>query len=255
MFVGFDSAGKRFRNVATRHTGTPVRPEFRPQEAAVARSRMGLRPHDPVLLVMGGSQGASGINRLMIEALPGLVETFPLLQFIHLSGSHDLDPVQSVYHRLGVKAQVQLFCSQMHDALAAATLTVSRAGASSLAEVAAVRAPSVLIPYPAAADNHQYFNAKAFADSGAAVLLDQNAVSGSEFESLIVRLLTHNDELAAMKQQLTRHDAPLAASNIAEAVCASGSVRAKIPHPHRQPGSRMSDSSSPSLSSVESVMV
>lgn len=227
VFVGFESAGPRFKDCSVKATGTPVRAEFKPVASATAREHLGLRPNDPVLLVMGGSQGASGINRLVMEVLPRLVEQFPLLQFVHLTGVQDIEQVQSVYHRLGVKALVQLFCADMNHALGAATLTISRAGASSLAEIAAVRAPSVLVPYPSAADNHQYFNAKEFADSGAARLVDQG-ISATDFEAVVVRLLSQEDELRLMKSNLGQWDSQGAAAAVAETVCSEKTIGEEI---------------------------
>lgn len=219
VFVAFPEAQEHFQT-ATRVTGTPVRPEFHSVDAAGSRGALGLRPADPVLLVMGGSQGAAGINRLVLAALPVLVERFPLLQFIHLTGPVDLDPVQSAYQRLGVKALVQVFCPAMHHALGAATLAVSRAGGSSLAEIATTRTPSVLVPFPAAADQHQQFNAAALARGGGALVADQESVGGPEFTRLLVELLSDPAKLATMRERLTTGQPLDAASQIVDAMFA-----------------------------------
>ncbi len=223
VFVAFPETQSRFK-VATRVTGTPVRTEFHAADPGAAREAQGLRPDDPVLLIMGGSQGAAGVNRLLIEALPLLVGKFPKLQFIHLSGAADLEAVQSAYHRLGVKAVVQVFCSHMHQALAAATLTVSRAGGSSLAEIAATRTPAVLVPYPAAADRHQQFNAEALARCGAARVVSEAAISAPEFASLLGDLLGNPAALAGMRERLADWQPLDAASRIVDLITAPHTV-------------------------------
>lgn len=219
VFVAFPAAQTHFKS-ATRVTGTPVRSEFHSVKATDSRTALGLRPADPVLLVMGGSQGAAGINRLVLAALPVLVDRFPLLQFIHLTGAADLDLVQSAYHRLGVKALVQVFCPEMPHALGGATLAVSRAGGSTLAEIAATRTPSVLVPFPAAADQHQQFNAAALARGGGALVVDQEAVGGPEFTRLLVALLGDASKLAAMRERLTTGQPLDAATQIVDAMFA-----------------------------------
>lgn len=220
VFVAFPEAQARFRK-PTRITGTPVRSEFYATDQAAARVALGLRLEDPVLLVMGGSQGASAINRLMQEALPKLVEKMPLLQFIHLTGATDLDAIQTTYQKLGVNALVQVFCGEMHNALGAATLAVSRAGGSSLAEIAATGTPSLLIPFPHAAENHQYFNALAMNQDGAAIMLDQNKVSGADFASLVIDLIRQQRSLQSIRHRLLLgwRNAD-AASRIVDAMCA-----------------------------------
>lgn len=219
IFVAFPDTQKHFKT-ATQVTGTPVRSEFHSVNATDSRTALGLRSADPVLLIMGGSQGAAGINRLVLEALPVMIERFPLLQFVHLTGATDLDLVQSAYHRLGVKALVQVFCPEMHHALGAATLAISRAGGSSLAEIVATRTPSVLVPFPAAADQHQQFNAAALARGGGALVVDQETVGGPEFTRLLVALLGDSSKLATMREHLTNRQPLDAATQIVDAMFA-----------------------------------
>ena len=109
---------------------------------------------------MGGSQGASGLNEMILSALPLLAQKN--WQWLHLTGANDFEKVKAAYAARGIKAVVKPFLAEMDLALGAATVSVSRSGASSLAEIAAMRLPSLLVPYPAAADNHQFFNAQRF---------------------------------------------------------------------------------------------
>jgi UDP-N-acetylglucosamine--N-acetylmuramyl-(pentapeptide) pyrophosphoryl-undecaprenol N-acetylglucosamine transferase len=217
VFVAFAEAQARFK-APTRITGTPVRPEFHSVDPGRSREALGLRVEDPVLLVTGGSQGASAINRLMQEALPVLAGRFRRLQYIHLTGPADLASVQGTYEGLGAKALVRAFCAEMHHALGAATLTVSRAGGSSIAEIAATRSPAVLIPYPEAADRHQSFNAAALERRGAAVVVEQNALSGSAFAARLMELLGHPAKLAALRENLSTWQPPKAAGRIVDAM-------------------------------------
>ncbi|MCU0787140.1 MAG: UDP-N-acetylglucosamine--N-acetylmuramyl-(pentapeptide) pyrophosphoryl-undecaprenol N-acetylglucosamine transferase [Verrucomicrobia bacterium] len=172
VFTGFPAAGARFRRGAL-HAGTPVRSQFSPAEEGGCRRLLGLDPDRPVVLIAGGSQGASGINDIMLRALPGARSLLPRWQWLHLTGAADEARVRAAYAAEGIPAQVHGFWDRMEIALGAASAAVMRSGASSMAELAAMRVPSVLIPYPHAADNHQFHNACAFESTGAAVLIEQ----------------------------------------------------------------------------------
>ncbi len=231
-FVGFPSATRRLHCRAITATGTPVRPQFQPRPAAACRAALGLDPTGPVLLVMGGSQGASGINSLIIQSLPLLARHAPDLRYLHLTGPADESKVTGAYLRMNLRATVRPFLSEMDSALAAATAAVSRAGASSLAELAAMRLPAVLIPYPAATDNHQFHNARAFGDSGAARLLDQKTAAPESLANLLLELIQEGPARERMQAALARWHAPRAAEQIAQAILetvSAGSRRADVP--------------------------
>jgi UDP-N-acetylglucosamine--N-acetylmuramyl-(pentapeptide) pyrophosphoryl-undecaprenol N-acetylglucosamine transferase len=224
-FVGFPQAAARLHTKNVVVTGTPVRPQFKPRDAATCRTALGLDPNRPTVLVMGGSQGASGINDLMIKALPMLAARDPQPQFFHLSGSSDVEKVRKAYAAQNLSAIVQGFFGEMELALGAATMAVSRSGASSLAEIAAMRVPSILIPYPAATDDHQYYNALAFEESGAAELVAKRgnapkAVVDFVEKKLIAGLIGNfiEDAVAREKMQsaLAKWHSPQAAEQIAE---------------------------------------
>jgi UDP-N-acetylglucosamine--N-acetylmuramyl-(pentapeptide) pyrophosphoryl-undecaprenol N-acetylglucosamine transferase len=106
----------------------------------------------------------------------------------------------------------------MELALGAATLAVSRAGASSLAELAAMRVPAVLVPYPAATDNHQFYNARAFEETGAARLLEQNGATPETFGRLILELVGNTAARERMQAALAKWHTPRAAEQIAELI-------------------------------------
>ena len=243
-FVGFPTAAGRLHHTNILCTGTPVRPQFQPAEPASCRMALGLAPERPVLLVMGGSQGASGINDLVLQALPALLKASPDLQFIHLTGPGDVAKVQSGYDALKARAVVRPFLTEMELALGSANVAVSRAGGSSLAEMAAMRLPSVLIPYPTAADNHQLHNASAFAETGAALLLEQKGATGEALGALVLRLLTDQPSRTAMSKALDQWHHANAAELIAERMIArmeaihGGRSKSQAPSSKEDPNSR-----------------
>jgi UDP-N-acetylglucosamine--N-acetylmuramyl-(pentapeptide) pyrophosphoryl-undecaprenol N-acetylglucosamine transferase len=219
-FVGFPSAAKRLHNRRVSVTGTPVRPQFTPRDAAACRAELGLDPAQPMALVMGGSQGASGINELVLQALPSLARQTPRWQWFHLTGPTDIEKVRQAYAALRLKAVVYPFFAAMELALGAATAAVSRAGASSLAELAAMGVPAVLVPYPAATDNHQFYNARAFEETGAARLLEQKGATAESLVKTLSELVEDQSVRERMRQALAQWHAPRAAEDIAEAILA-----------------------------------
>jgi UDP-N-acetylglucosamine--N-acetylmuramyl-(pentapeptide) pyrophosphoryl-undecaprenol N-acetylglucosamine transferase len=215
-FVWFAAAADRLRARRVEVAGMPVRGEFlQLTSQAQARTALGLKPDAPVLLVMGGSQGARRINELIAAILPRLLQASPRLQFVHLTGPDDLEKIRAAYAARRCPAVVHPFLDGMAPALAAADVAVSRAGASSLAEFAACGLPALLIPYPSAADNHQHYNALAFEQSGAGRLLPQDALSPELLTQEITALLGDAPRRAAMSQALRAWHRPGAASEIA----------------------------------------
>ncbi len=154
--------------------GTPIRPAlWARRPAAQSRRELGLAPERPTVLVFGGSQGAARINAL----LPAAVKTIPDAQVLHLAGKGKAEAASAAYAAAGVKAEVREYLDDMAAAYGAADAVVCRAGASTLAELAAQRAPAVLVPYPHAAADHQTANARVFERAGAALLLPEPALA------------------------------------------------------------------------------
>ena len=220
-FIGFPEVASQLKTRKTKVTGTPVRPQFSPESRiqnpeSSCRRALGLNPDLPTVLVVGGSQGARGLNDLVLSALPLLVEK--KWQWLHLTGNHDAEKVRSAYAKLGMQAVVKPFLAEMDLALGGATACVSRAGASSLAEIAAMRLPSVLVPLPTAADNHQFFNAAAFEKTSAAHVLDQKSTAPEAFASRLAETLENAAVRSMMQSALARWHAPDAAAKIAGAI-------------------------------------
>ncbi|HEX3797526.1 MAG TPA: undecaprenyldiphospho-muramoylpentapeptide beta-N-acetylglucosaminyltransferase [Verrucomicrobiae bacterium] len=217
-FVGFSDAATRLHTRNVKVTGTPVRPQFQPMDLAACRAALGLDPQKPVLLVTGGSQGASGLNDLVIATLPFLAKQLAGWQLFHLTGPTDVEKVQRACAAHNIHAVVKPFFGEMHLALGAASVTISRAGASSLAEFAAMRVPSVLVPFPAATDNHQFYNARAFEKTGAAVLLGQRGASAEMLALKISELAQQTASRERMCVALGAWHSPQAAERIAESI-------------------------------------
>jgi UDP-N-acetylglucosamine--N-acetylmuramyl-(pentapeptide) pyrophosphoryl-undecaprenol N-acetylglucosamine transferase len=186
--------------------------------AATCRALFRLDPSRPTILVMGGSQGASGLNDLILSALPSLGDRASAWQWLHLTGPNDAEKVKAAYDARGLKSVVKPFLADMELALGAATAAVSRAGASSLAEIAAVRLPSLLVPYPAAADNHQFYNAQAFETTGAARLLEQKIAAPEKVAALLRELVEDAAARANIQAALAQWHAPKAAEQIADII-------------------------------------
>jgi len=214
-FIGFPSAARRLHCQTVKRTGTPVRRQFHSMDAASCRVNLGLDADRPVLLVMGGSQGASAINHLISQSLVLLSAQSPDLQFLHLTGTGDFKKVCDAYAARKLKAVVRPFLTEMELALGAATVAISRAGASSLAELAAMRVPVVLIPYPSAVDNHQFYNAWAFVESGAARMLEQEKATPEMLAEMVKGLMEKPDLRAGMKEALAKWHQSDAAGQIA----------------------------------------
>jgi UDP-N-acetylglucosamine--N-acetylmuramyl-(pentapeptide) pyrophosphoryl-undecaprenol N-acetylglucosamine transferase len=203
---------------------------------------------------MGGSQGASGINELMLQSLPLLGSRAPDLQLLHLTGPGDTEKVSRAYAASKLRAVVYPFFAEMELALGAATAAVCRAGASSLAELAAMRVPAALVPYPSAMDNHQFHNARAFEATGAARLLEQKSATPATLVQLLLELIEKPSVHEKMRSALAQWHAPHAAEQIAEAMLAPAGAGASQnccadPKPGASPGSRTADAGSNSMPS------
>jgi UDP-N-acetylglucosamine--N-acetylmuramyl-(pentapeptide) pyrophosphoryl-undecaprenol N-acetylglucosamine transferase len=224
-FAGFPEAVGRLRNSRVTVTGTPVRSGFAPQDPGPARKSLGFNAADPVLVIMGGSQGAEGVNRLAVTALQPLLLSHSSLQVFHVTGPRDLAWVKSAAAPFGSRVRVVAFHGAMQVPLAAATAVVSRSGASSLAEFAAMRIPAVLIPFPAATDNHQRVNAEAMVKAGAARLLDQQDCLPNDLVRAVSDLLVDGPVRRGFIDGMAALDAPGAAGRIAARILAAVEAR------------------------------
>jgi UDP-N-acetylglucosamine--N-acetylmuramyl-(pentapeptide) pyrophosphoryl-undecaprenol N-acetylglucosamine transferase len=207
--VNFASAASWFRNAEV--TGIPVRPEFFSLEPPV-----GPAPH---LLVFGGSQGARLFNVHLPRIISALLAAVPGLTVLHQSGARNFESTQVAYEAVGVdpaRWQVRPFLDDMPARFAQAHLVMSRSGASTVAELAAAGKPALLVPFAAAADEHQRRNAEVMEASGAAVMLQEKDLdTPGKLLNTLVALLTDPARLAAMAQAARTQSHPAAAEHIA----------------------------------------
>lgn len=223
VLLGFKECATFFPKARTEWTGTPIRSTLRRMDRAEALVRLGLRPDLPTLLVMGGSQGASGINQAMIKALPALQGA--ALQVIHLAGTRDARLLEDNYRRENIPAHVAAFHHRMEEVYSAADFAIARSGAASLAELAAFELPSLLVPYPYAADDHQTRNAEIFVRANAAVLLKEVDLADDLLGKKIQQLLSDPATLRTMAAAAAR----LAPRNAASLVV---DTMERYSHPH-----------------------
>jgi UDP-N-acetylglucosamine--N-acetylmuramyl-(pentapeptide) pyrophosphoryl-undecaprenol N-acetylglucosamine transferase len=216
VLLGFKECAQFFPRVKTEVTGTPIRSDLKRIERKAALEQLGLRDDLKTLLVMGGSQGATGINQAVIKSMTAFRD-LPL-QVIHLSGARDETLVADNYRRENIPAFVAAFHHHMEAVYSAADFAVARSGAASLAELAAFSLPAILIPYPFAADNHQSRNAEIFARGEAAILLKESELSGDVLARKIRELVGDANKLRRMSENSSRLAPPDAAAQVVRAM-------------------------------------
>ncbi len=189
-------------------TGTPVRPEFfsvRPLDAAAPTRR---------LLVFGGSQGSRVLNRAMAAAVRTLAADG--LEVIHQTGEKDFEDTRVRYGELPEGWRLVPFLPRIHEELAWADLVLARAGSQTLAELAAAGRPSILVPFGSATHGHQSENARVFAAAGAAVAIEEGALSENVLSSAVAGLLADRGRLVDMAGNARAFARPDAARLLAD---------------------------------------
>ena len=198
-------------------SGNPVRAHILSGDRGAALVEFGLVSGKPTIFVFGGSRGAHRINEAAIEAmrrLKGRVD----VQFILQTGREDLEWAGGIVAAEQLPARVVPFLQRIHMAYAAADLVVSRSGAMTLAEIAVVGTPSILIPYPHAADDHQVVNASNLVDRGAASMILDRELSGERLAKEIAHLLSDRQTLSRMSANARTFARPDAAARIARSL-------------------------------------
>lgn len=221
IHLGFPEARAYLKpgpNTRVLDTGNPIPPPpaVRPAKGD-AKTAAGFDPARPLVLVTGGSQGALGLNVAVAELLAaGWPEG---VQLYWQTGVYTLDQFAALKGRLPAGSiRIEGFIDPMAAAWAAADLVVGRGGASTFAAIAAWGLPSILVPLPTSAANHQLANARALHDAGAAILLEQHLLSGNSLGASIRELLASPDRMAAIAAAATLRARPQAASEIAREV-------------------------------------
>ena len=191
-------------------TGNPIRTKILKGDREAACRLFSLDKDIFTVFAFGGSSGARAINRAMVDALNHLSDIKGDIQFLHQTGDRDFKGIRDSYRKAGVKGTVAPFIYQMAEAYAVADVVVSRAGATTLAELTALGKPAVLIPYPHAAGRHQEFNAMKLREMGAAMVMLESDLKG-EMLAQSIREIYQNDsmrtEMKSASKGLGRPDA------------------------------------------------
>ena len=217
-YLTFEETAELFPASSVRVVGNPVR------QSLVAEGRMasvdpaGFEMRARRVLVIGGSQGARALNEIVPEALAAALGGRGV-EVLHQAGHTMCDVVREHYSRLGVRATVVPFIDDMAKAYASAAIVIGRAGATSIAELCAVGRPSILVPFPQAADDHQWHNARALQAQGAAVAIRESDLTPAALSALVSDLLASEQKRLAMAEAARRMGRPDAAAAIVDDLC------------------------------------
>lgn len=216
--VSFPEAAPRRNGPPAVLTGMPIRDGIGDASREAAAQRFGFTPEAPTLLVLGGSQGARAINRLVVEMVERLsAEERRAWQLLHLVGGGDAPAIAARYAAHHVKAWVAPFLAEMEVAYAQADLAIARAGASTIAELARCGVPAVLIPYPHAG-RHQQANAGLVEAVGGGVVLEEPEATPVTLLEAVRRLLRDHERRATMGRQIQTLHQPQAAARLSRAI-------------------------------------
>ncbi|MBI4604438.1 MAG: UDP-N-acetylglucosamine--N-acetylmuramyl-(pentapeptide) pyrophosphoryl-undecaprenol N-acetylglucosamine transferase [Planctomycetes bacterium] len=189
-------------------TGNPVRKVV--LEAAAARDARAMDPARRRILVVGGSQGAAGVNRAVRAALPELLDFRERIHWIHVAGDADKGGMTEAYRTGGWSAEVYSYTPELPSLMAGSDLLLGRAGGTTLSEIAVLGLPAVLVPYPYHRDQHQRRNAEAFARAGGAEVIEEDQLTAGSLRAVFRDTLFAPARLEAMgrcARSLARPDA------------------------------------------------
>lgn len=219
--TGFPEAVNFFPKGKAQHTGVPIRTDVRNMDRTTARRILALTENEKCLLVFGGSRGARSINEALWDALPRLLLR-PNLVIVHICGSQwerDAKRIQqAIPEKVRERYQPFGYREDMPVLLHSCDLSVSRAGASSIAELLVAGVPSILVPYPFAIYDHQRFNALSVVRGGAAKMVLNADLSGERIEREVSQLLDEPETLNRMRQAALNIAKPFAAEEIVKKI-------------------------------------
>lgn len=206
--LGFEAAAKYLPKAQTLYTGTPVRPQFLAPQSLDLPIPAGV----PLIVAMGGSQGAVAINQFVRQCAPAWLEAGAWI--VHLTGSNDPE-AESFQHPQYI---ARPFFDNMAGLLQRANLAISRSGASALTELAVTQTPSILIPFPFAAEDHQSVNAAVFTQVNAALSFPQKALTAEVLKTKVLSLLNEPESLQRMSEAAGELAVPDSAVRLAKLV-------------------------------------
>ncbi len=215
----WESTTKRFKKVRSISiTGIPIRSGIGENETGINNDPFGFDSKRKTLLVMGGSQGARAINEVIIQSIPKLKTLIPDLQVIHLTGKQGYKEARDTYNNLGICSVVSEYFNDIGAAYRWSDLVVCRAGANTIAEISAVGIPAILIPYPYATDNHQYWNANELAKAGGGIVVKQEDLKVERIVELISNLLVNEEKLNKMRKLNRSLHKPYAGTRVVDKI-------------------------------------
>ncbi len=202
-----------------RVTGTPVRKDIVRSKKRQNGETFGLDPAKKTILITGGSQGAQAVNEVIVNCLPQLEPLSDKLQIIHCTGDYGYETIKAAYEKSKIGSYVCTFLDDMGSAFRMADAIVCRAGATTIAEITAIGIPAILVPYPHAADNHQYWNAMELVSNGGGYLLQQLDLTPEKIVELVTGLLNDEEKYNRMKAFNKGLGIPNAAANVVDNIC------------------------------------
>lgn len=205
-----------FPKAKTFFTGNPVRMQILKGSIESAYRLFSLERDLFTIFIFGGSSGAKSINMAIINALNNMYDLKDKIQFLHQTGIRDYENIREAYRKLGFKGTITPFIYQMGEAYAVADIVVSRAGATTLAELTALGKPAILIPYPYAAGQHQELNTRKLLEMGAAKMIRDRELRGESLAHNIRELYTNETMRAEMQRNSKAVGRPEACSKVVD---------------------------------------
>ncbi len=207
VWINFEETRKHLKvRKKVYRVGNPIRGAFGTVSKKAAREKLGIGTDEFYVLSFGGSLGAEYVNEAMLDAMKILAERDPRMRFLHASGKRDYDNCRARFEAMGLDqipgCNLSEYIYDMPLQMTAADLIVCRAGAMTLTEIAAMKKTAILVPSPYVAYNHQYYNAKALSDAGAAVLVEEANLSSGLLTQTIEELASDDCRRAQMEAQI-----------------------------------------------------
>ncbi len=224
VLLGIEEAKNYFKNVNLVLTGNPLREEVvkgsleRENLRSYTLKKLNLVPKLKTLLVLGGSQGALSINRLMKKVIPFLIKNRAKFQVIHLCGEGKEEDLVEFYRRSGIVAKVFPFYDRVWELYAASDVAVSRAGAIAVSELSLYGVPTIFIPYPYAVDNHQFFNVYSIAKAGGCYLCEEKSLVPEKISSLLCQLFSDIITVQKVSERFKMFSIPDATERVAREI-------------------------------------